>query len=381
MKSSMRGTASAIAAVSLSAALVGGATEGSAQSARLEIHAGRVLDARGGSPAGLTVAPSVDWVGRASAAGLAGQATRFAGGGVLAAGGGWGSAAAAAGGPLALGVEGDGWLTWSSVGPRETTGSVRPRATLALGGWAVDAGPRVAVASDRSAGATPVPSSGGLLTRGETVTPGRTRVERAWEAGATMTEGPLRARAGWRTAALEEERWSEWTMDAALAAGPVLLGARVGTRLGEARERWGSARVAAELGSGAALIAQAGSGPSNRLTGRPGGSYGSVGLSVAVGAPRGPSARVRAPVRAGRTSRVLLRAAPGKQVELYADWNGWKAQRLEESAPGRYPVEVRLEPGLYRFALKVDGEWRVPEGFAAEEDGFGGKRALLRVVD
>ena len=67
-------------------------------------------------------------------------------------------------------------------------------------------------------------------------------------------------------------------------------------------------------------------------------------------------------------------------MELVADWTGWKPVIVEEANPGVYEVVVRLPVGTHRFAFRVNGEWRTPEGHATEPDGYGGRHAVVRVA-
>jgi hypothetical protein len=65
-------------------------------------------------------------------------------------------------------------------------------------------------------------------------------------------------------------------------------------------------------------------------------------------------------------------------VEIAGDWNGWQPAPISRDGSGRWMVPAHLEPGVYRFNLRVDGaRWIVPEGVAQIEDGFGDRVGLL----
>ena len=87
----------------------------------------------------------------------------------------------------------------------------------------------------------------------------------------------------------------------------------------------------------------------------------------------------RPAAQAGEALRLALRAAPGSKVELLADWTGWEPRSVPETERGIYSLDVRLPAGNHRFLFRVDGEWRVPEGYPTERDEFGGRRAVVRV--
>jgi hypothetical protein len=49
---------------------------------------------------------------------------------------------------------------------------------------------------------------------------------------------------------------------------------------------------------------------------------------------------------------------------------------------GVWFADLRIPPGQYRYAFRVNGTtWMVPDGAQAVDDGFGGKSAWLTVGD
>jgi hypothetical protein len=129
------------------------------------------------------------------------------------------------------------------------------------------------------------------------------------------------------------------------------------------------------------LQLSAGSYPSNPMFGTAGGRFVNAGVTLRLGraasampAPAG----VAAPER-GMT-RVSIRAADAKRVELAGDFNKWQPIAARRAGNGVWYVDLTLPPGEYRYAFRIDEkEWRVPEGVAAADDEFGGKSAWLTV--
>jgi hypothetical protein len=91
---------------------------------------------------------------------------------------------------------------------------------------------------------------------------------------------------------------------------------------------------------------------------------------------------VRAPivftVERVRSGGLTLRVPDASRVEIAGDWNGWQLEPLEPAGGGEWIVPGSLEPGVYQFNLRVDGErWIVPEGVPRLEGSYGDKVGLL----
>lgn len=57
-----------------------------------------------------------------------------------------------------------------------------------------------------------------------------------------------------------------------------------------------------------------------------------------------------------------------------------KPMRATPSPDGTWYVDLKLAPGRYRYAFRVDGTtWPVSDGAAAVDDAFGGKSAWLTI--
>jgi 1,4-alpha-glucan branching enzyme len=122
----------------------------------------------------------------------------------------------------------------------------------------------------------------------------------------------------------------------------------------------------------------------SRITGTLGGRFASIGVVVQgtrrmANSERAPQVRGAPPVASGMT-RVAISAPSATRVEVAGDWNGWTSSPATRSPDGIWYADVKLRPGEYRYAFKIDGQrWRVPEGIASLDDGFGGRSALVTV--
>ena len=224
-----------------------------------------------------------------------------------------------------------------------------------------------------------------------------------------MIAGPLTLFAGARAAAGRASQPGIPTGAAPIFGGPrdvatdvtasSRLGAVFGGALGVSREAVAvQVGVRTEPADGTALTAvaslplsrelsldvAAGCYPANDLLDTPAGSYASAGLSIRFGGPHRSSlprpSGVRSP-RAGMT-RLAIHARDARQVELAGDFTDWKFIAATRAANGVWYADLRIPPGQYRYAFRINGsEWRVPNGATAVDDGFGGKSAWLTVPD
>ena len=174
-------------------------------------------------------------------------------------------------------------------------------------------------------------------------------------------------------------------ISASVATNAVTLSGSVGRRFAsDEHVGFGSAALSVALGGGLALDAGAGRYASNRLTGTPGGDYFNVGLSLRFGrsnsaAPSLPHTTGVPRVASGYT-RLSIDAPEATHVDVAGDFNEWTPVPATRAANGVWYADLRIAPGQYRYAFRVNGkEWRVPHGATAVEDGFGGKSAWLTV--
>jgi 1,4-alpha-glucan branching enzyme len=79
-------------------------------------------------------------------------------------------------------------------------------------------------------------------------------------------------------------------------------------------------------------------------------------------------------------TRLALRAPDARVVELAGDFTEWKFVAASRAANGVWYADLRIPPGQYRYAFRIDGtDWLVPDGATAVDDGFGGKSAWITV--
>jgi hypothetical protein len=183
---------------------------------------------------------------------------------------------------------------------------------------------------------------------------------------------------------------TDHTLSTTLAAAQGRVSLSAGRRVAEAENRpFTSATVAWFAHPAFTVELSGGSYLSNRVSGALSGSYLQAGVSWSPGASRSiskRSANVRAqhvprgvapPVRG--VTRLAIRAPSATRVTIAGDWNQWKEVATVRADNGVWYVDVPLAPGEYRYAFRADGEWRVPDGSATIDDGFGGKSALVIV--
>jgi hypothetical protein len=121
---------------------------------------------------------------------------------------------------------------------------------------------------------------------------------------------------------------------------------------------------------------------SNRVLGTPGGDYASAGLSWRFHRDREwtPPAPSHVPAPARGLTRLAIRAPQARVVEVAGDFNDWTPTPATRAGNGVWYADMRIPPGRYRYAFRINGgAWRVPDGAAAVDDGFGGQSAWLVV--
>jgi hypothetical protein len=121
----------------------------------------------------------------------------------------------------------------------------------------------------------------------------------------------------------------------------------------------------------------------------PGARYGTVGIRLALGAaPRTRRPPHEPPPVASNAPRLVL-ATPVRlaiigpsavRAEIMGDFTDWQPRPLEPDGEGRWTLPVALSPGVHHLNVRFDGgDWAVPAGTVAVDDGFGGKVGLFVV--
>jgi hypothetical protein len=82
-----------------------------------------------------------------------------------------------------------------------------------------------------------------------------------------------------------------------------------------------------------------------------------------------------------RSVRLTVKyTGDAQSLEIAGVWNGWLPLPFEKMAADKWSVVLDLGPGIYQYAIVVDGgEWTVPNGVPSEPDDFGGVVATLVV--
>jgi hypothetical protein len=149
------------------------------------------------------------------------------------------------------------------------------------------------------------------------------------------------------------------------------------------RSTFGSASMSVAVNPALSLQLQAGAYPADRLVGTTSGRYLNLGLSLRTSRhQRAASPIDGAPAPAHGFTRLALRAPRASRVDVVGDFTNWKpiAARRASGDAAMWFIDLRIPPGQYRYAFRIDGTtWRVPDGATAVDDGFGGKSAWLVV--
>jgi hypothetical protein len=201
---------------------------------------------------------------------------------------------------------------------------------------------------------------------------------------------------------------------ASLAHDPLELTAFTGTRNwsrpdGVAGTSWVGGSAVLWVAPRLAMVAAAGSYPTDYAQGLPAGRYLSLGVRIAsrrsgrdTPAPmdaRLPAAAkgLRSRLDAGRpVSKVsafevhpsgggqhtfLMRAPAANRVELIGDFTSWEPVPLTRLPDGTWSVTLAVDAGLHRMNVRVDeGPWGVPAGLTAVGDDFGGTVGVLEIA-
>ena len=174
------------------------------------------------------------------------------------------------------------------------------------------------------------------------------------------------------------------TATVVLTGGAWSLAGTVGVR-GEAAgtHAFGGGRIGVAWGRSLFVFLGIERYPANLLLDAPAGRTLSAGVTIGTGAGptrRGGPAPARVPPPAPGDTRLSIEVGNAERVEVAGDWNQWKPVPLQRASNGVWYVDLSIPPGQYRHAFRINGTaWRIPEGVAAVNDGFGGKSAWLSV--
>jgi hypothetical protein len=172
------------------------------------------------------------------------------------------------------------------------------------------------------------------------------------------------------------------TATLALYRGSVALSGALGIRSEpSSRSAFGNVALSIAVSPTTAIEFDAGTYPANRLVGTPAGHFMNIGASLNIGATRPHAPRARgAPAITRGLTRLTVRASPATRVEIAGDFTNWQPIVTQRAENGVWYIDLRIPPGQYRYAFRVDGtQWIIPSGVEVVDDGFGGKSAWLVV--
>jgi len=199
-----------------------------------------------------------------------------------------------------------------------------------------------------------------------------------------------------------------------LAHDPLELTAFGGTRKwsrpsGVGGTGWIGGSAALWIAPHVAMVAAAGSYPTDYAQGLPAGRYLSLGFRVASrrsgrDSPAPLDARLPVAAKAlpgrleadrpapkvsafevrpsgGGQHTFRIRAPAANRVELIGDFTHWQSVALTRLPNGTWGVTLPVEAGLHRMNVRVDGgPWSVPSGLTALADDFGGMVGVLEIA-
>jgi hypothetical protein len=351
--------------------------------ASLAINAGSATDVTGAGSSALTVAPSFTRASALSTATLGAAATKFANDAWSAS---IGAAVSGRASPSGISPVIDIALNGATTSYDFSYASADlvPSIESRIGKAKFFVGGRLAAATTSSlptgpGGTSPIPLPGSRETssRAATTAIGGVSFTTVTSSGDVTALG-YRAEAG----VVAGGRQTEHGVNASIANSRLMVGGSAGlrTRVTEPSS-FGMATLGIAVRPTVMLQVSAGSYPSNPMFGTAAGKFVNAGFTMRLGRRAGslpePSG-VERPA-AGMT-RVSIRASDADRVELAGDFNNWKPILAQRAGNGVWFADLKLPPGEYRYAFRIDGkEWRVPEGVAAVDDEFGGKSAWLTV--
>ena len=219
----------------------------------------------------------------------------------------------------------------------------------------------------------------------------------AWARGGPLTVGIIGSLSG-----VAETNYRDAVLQARYTRGWLELSGGIGSRGGDPTlglRNWGDLSATIWLTRRLALVAGHGSYPSDPTQLSPGGQYTALSMRVATRPPvlrdaltrtmGYPAPTIVRPVvagfevdrrRDGRT-RIRVRAADARTVEIMGDFTDWLPVPLERGRGDRWEIILPLERGTHQLNVRVDGgPWGVPPGIGTAPDDFGGVVGLLIIA-
>lgn len=211
------------------------------------------------------------------------------------------------------------------------------------------------------------------------------------EAGAWLQSRRLRGMVSYEHTRVAGESFPEANVSLTLTRGAVDMSLYAGAREwpddpGIGDELFAGANAAYWITSNVAVTVAGGKYAWDVVQGLPGGDFISIGIKLSPRRVRPIPISAAAPIVYSpadvRSGSIGFDVEGAERVEIAGDWTGWQPVPLAQDVAGLWILPADLDPGTYRFNLRVDGErWIVPDGFVTIDDGFGGTVGLLIVSE
>jgi hypothetical protein len=209
-------------------------------------------------------------------------------------------------------------------------------------------------------------------------------------AGVWWQVGSARGTVSYQSARVAGDAYPEADLALTMTRGALDMSLYAGVREwpydpGAFDEVWAGGTAAYWVSRRAAIIVAGGKYPADVMQGAPDGQFVSLGLRLTPRRVHPTPLSAVAPIvftsEVGAPARIDFEIDGVATVDIAGDWNGWQPQPLASDGRGRWRVPSGLEPGVYRFNLRLDGvRWYVPEGVPTVDDGFGGSVGVLIVT-
>ena len=181
-------------------------------------------------------------------------------------------------------------------------------------------------------------------------------------------------------------RYADFTLDLTYSSTGLRASLGGGMRVGDLEDSpWGQGRFEYDPAPRFTLELSVGRYPQS-LVGFTDGLFASTGIRVWLttrprrGTAPAPPVQME-PLGAGRVRLTIKYSGKAETIELAGVWNGWLPVAMERVEDGTWSTVLTLEPGIYQYAIVVDGStWTVPDGVPSEPDDFGGEVATLVVA-
>lgn len=291
---------------------------------------------------------------------------------------------------VALALNATGGATTTSYDFSYVTANALPALEAKVGAVTAFGGVSAAMAQTHLTHAIPgAPGLLGFVRPGSTSTIASTRTARGFAFGGNVRlidDGDDAVVVGVRQNdfAVDSARMTDRTALLAASHGRVTVAGAIGMRTESGTSAtFGSGSLTVALDSRLAIEASGGTYVADPLIGTPGGRYVTLGVSLRTGRSTRHLPRPEGvPAPAAGFTRLSIHRDDARRVEIAGDFSNWKFVSATRASNGVWFADLRIPPGQYRYAFRIDGTtWTVPDGAQAVDDGFGGKSAWLTVGD